>query len=116
MDSADIPSARMKELFVNVKKVASGDSIRRKDMPRDIPIGNGSFLIAFDKDYVLRDLYFPYVGLENHSIGHPFRFAVWVDGQFSEMGPEWTKDLRYIDDTLATQVKASNPRLGIELT
>lgn len=84
-------------------------------MPRDIPVGNGSLLVAFDKDYVLRDLYFPYVGFENHSIGHPFRFGIWADGAFSEMGPEWQKDLRYIDDTLISQVKAANQRLGLEL-
>ena len=84
-------------------------------MPRDIPVGNGSFLVSFDKDYVLRDLYFPYVGLENHSIGHPFRFGIWADGQFSEMGSQWQKDIRYIDDTLISQVKAANARLGLEL-
>jgi glucoamylase len=85
-------------------------------MPRDIPVGNGSLLIAFDKDYVLRELYFPHVGLEDHTLGHPFRFAIWADHQFSEMGPEWQKDMRYFDDTLITQVKAVNARLGLELT
>jgi len=85
-------------------------------MPRDIPVGNGSLLVTFDKHYVLRDLYFPYVGLENHSIGHAFRFGIWADGQFSEMGPEWKKDIRYIDDTLITQVKATHEKLGLELT
>ena len=36
-------------------------------MPRDIPVGNGNFLIAFDSDYQIRDVYYPYVGLENHA-------------------------------------------------
>ena len=51
-------------------------------MPRDIPVGNGSLLVNFDQTYQLRDLYWPHVGQENHSPGHPFRFGVWVDGQF----------------------------------
>ncbi len=60
-------------------------------MARNIPVSNGSFLVAFDENYLIRDLYFPYVGLENHTVGHPFRFGVWVDGRFSEMGPEWQR-------------------------
>jgi glucoamylase len=32
-------------------------------MPRDLPIGNGSLLIAFDSEYRLADFYFPHVGM-----------------------------------------------------
>jgi glucoamylase len=84
-------------------------------MPRNIPVGNGSLLLMFDENYLIKDLYFPYVGSENHTIGHPFRFAVWIDGQFSEMGPEWQKELGYLNDGLVTQVKARNDKLGIEM-
>jgi len=28
-------------------------------MPRDVPVGNGSLLITFDRLYQLRDIYFP---------------------------------------------------------
>ena len=42
-------------------------------MPRDIPVGNGSLLVAFDAKYRLADIYFPHVGHENHS-GARFRF------------------------------------------
>lgn len=84
-------------------------------MPRDIPIGNGSLLITFDKDYRIRDIYFPNIGMENHTEGHPFRFGVWVDGCFSWMGNEWEKQLQYQEDTLVTDVKAENKSLGIAL-
>ena len=40
-------------------------------MARDIPVGNGSLLVTFDADYRLRDFFFPYVGQENHTAGHP---------------------------------------------
>jgi GH15 family glucan-1,4-alpha-glucosidase len=56
-------------------------------MPRDIPVGNGSVLVNFDQTYQLRDLYWPHVGQENHTIGHPSLFGVWVDGQF-----RWVED------------------------
>jgi hypothetical protein len=36
-------------------------------MPRDIPIGNGSLLILYDKKGLLRDLYFQSVDSENHA-------------------------------------------------
>ena len=51
-------------------------------MPRDLLIGNGSLVVAFDSKYRLADLYFPHVGQENHA-GAPSRFGVWVDGTMS---------------------------------
>jgi len=84
-------------------------------MPKDIPVSNGSFLLNFDSDYQIRDVYFPFVGQENHSSGHPFLFGVWVDGQYSWMGPEWKKDLRYQNESLVTNVVLSNEALSLEL-
>jgi len=84
-------------------------------MPKDIPVSNGSFLLNFDSDYQIRDIYFPFIGQENHSSGHPFHFGVWVDGQYSWMGPEWEKDLRYHNDSLVTDVLLKNKALDLEL-
>ena len=84
-------------------------------MPKDIPVSNGNLLFNFDSDYQIRDVYFPYIGQENHSKGDPFRFGVWVDGHCSWMGPEWDKDLRYHDDSLVTDVFLKNKSLGLEL-
>jgi GH15 family glucan-1,4-alpha-glucosidase len=84
-------------------------------MPRDIPVSNGSFLLNFDSDYQIRDVYFPFIGQENHSSGHPFRFGVWADGWYSWMGPEWKKDLKYHDDSLVTDVLLENDALGLAL-
>ena len=85
-------------------------------MPRDIPVGNGSLLVAFDEFYQIRDIYFPYVGKENHSEGHPFRFGVWVAGAFSWVSDAaWTRELRYVPETLVTEVRLLNEELGIEI-
>ena len=84
-------------------------------MPRNIPVSNGSFLLNFDLDYQIRDVYFPFVGQENHSSGHPFLFGVWVDGEYSQMGPEWEKSLRYRDESLVTDVHLKNKSLSLEL-
>ena len=86
-------------------------------MPRDIPVGNGTLLVTFDELYRIRDIYFPYVGKENHSEGHPFRFGVWVDGAFSWVEDAgWSRELCYKPETLVTEVRLSNDTLGLEIT
>ncbi|MCL4529266.1 MAG: glycoside hydrolase family 15 protein [Chloroflexi bacterium] len=85
-------------------------------MPRDVPLGNGSLLVAFDHQYQIRDLYWPHVGQENHAMGHPFRVGVWVDNQFRWLDDDkWQRQLRYGHDTLVTDVKLHHPDLNITL-
>jgi len=85
-------------------------------MPRDIPVGNGSLLVNFDHRYRLRDIYWPHVGQENHTEGHPFRFGVWVDGRFSWVSDDgWERKLDYVDDTLVTRVTLRHPDLALRL-
>ena len=85
-------------------------------MPRDLPISNGALLINFDKFYQLRDLYWPYVGQANHTDGHPFRFGVWIDGQFRWVHQdEWQRTLVYLPGTLITQVTLENRDLYVRL-
>lgn len=86
-------------------------------MPRDLPVGNGSLLIAFDRHYRLRDLYYPNVGRHHHTAGHPQRFGVWADGQFAWVDePGWEREMRYRTDTLVTEVRLVHEELGLELT
>ncbi len=84
-------------------------------MPRELPIGNGSFLVAFDSQYRLADFYFPHVGMENHAAAR-FRFGVWADDvlQWIE-GSQWQKSLSYLRDTLVTDVSCDNDELALKL-
>lgn len=85
-------------------------------MPRDIPIGNGSLLAAFDFDYRIRDFYYPRIGKENHALGSPWRFGVWVDGAFSWLDAHaWTLSLGYLPETLVTAVTATHRSLPLRL-
>ncbi|HVH68994.1 MAG TPA: glycoside hydrolase family 15 protein [Gemmatimonadales bacterium] len=86
-------------------------------MPRDLPLSNGRLLVAFGRDYLIHDIYFPHVGKENHATGHPFRVGVWTSGAFSWLGPapEWQLDRRYSADSMVTDVRARNEALGVEL-
>jgi glucoamylase len=84
---------------------------------RDIPVGNGRLLVNFDHLYQIRDIYFPHVGQENHTEGFPFRFGVWVDGEFSWVFSDgWKRSLRYLPETLVTDVTLENGSLGLSIT
>ncbi len=84
-------------------------------MPRDLPIGNGSLLVAFDAQYRLSDFYFPRVGMENQA-GAKFRFGVYADGALHATDePPWQHTLEYLRDTLVTDVILQNTELGLRL-
>lgn len=84
-------------------------------MPRDLPIGNGSLLVAFDAHYRLADFYFPRVGMENHAAGK-FRFGVWCDGTLHPVdGAGWQRTLEYLRDTLVTDVTLVNDEIGLRI-
>jgi GH15 family glucan-1,4-alpha-glucosidase len=84
-------------------------------MPRDIPIGNGNLLVTFDRDYRIRDFFFPHVGEENHIKRHPFLLGLWVDGEFNWLPDGWELRKGYAEDTLATEIEMVSRRLGLEL-
>ncbi len=62
-------------------------------MPRDIPVSNGNLLVNFDRDYNIRDIFYPYVGKANQSNGCISRTGCWVEGRFSWLSDSsWVKD------------------------
>ncbi len=86
-------------------------------MPRDLPLGNGNLLVAFDRTYQIRDLYWPYVGLENHAMGHTFRVGVWAAGDFKWLDdPDWARHLEYLGPDLVTQVDLKHSGLEASLS
>jgi len=86
-------------------------------MSRDLPIGNGALLINYDRNYQLRDVYYPWVGQENHTNGEQCRFGIWVDGAFSWLDdPAWVRDLVYQADTLVTNASLRHPNLQVTVT
>jgi oligosaccharide amylase len=86
-------------------------------MPRSIVLGNDHFHVSFDSDYVLRDIFFPHVGQENHTAGGRCRTGVWFGGKFSWFSdPAWRKDIRYVPDTLVSHVVLTREDWGLTLT
>lgn len=85
-------------------------------MPRNIPVGNGELLVTFDNLYQIRDIYYPRVGMPNHTDGQVQRFGVWADGAFAWIDePGWQRSLRYKPDTMVTEVLLRHDGLGLEL-
>lgn len=86
-------------------------------MPRPLVIGNGRLLITFDGNLVMRDLYFPHVGLLNHIEGRRNVLGVWADNRFSWLHEDgWERRLNYLPDTLITDCTATHQAMGISLT
>lgn len=84
-------------------------------MPRDLPIGNGRVLINFDKDFCMRDIYYPHVGQENQTMGSLSRFGIWADGKFAWIGSEWQLERKYMKESLVTDVFLRHDGLKLEL-
>ncbi len=85
-------------------------------MPRDLPIGNGTLLAAYDFDYQIRDFYYPRVGKENHALGYPWRVGVWLEGKFSWLGRDsWKLQRDYVSGALVTAVTATHAQLPLRL-
>jgi GH15 family glucan-1,4-alpha-glucosidase len=91
-------------------------------MPRDIPVGNGRLLVTFDREYQIRDVYFPHVGQENHAGNGPCRFGVWTDvpGKHRNQlcwtsGGGWNIRQRYLRDTLTSSVSLDHKDLKLAM-
>lgn len=87
-------------------------------MPRSLVLGNGGCLVCIDDSAQVRDVYFHYVGQENHVRGHQHRIGIWVDGEFSWIHKDekdWHYTFGYKKETLLGDIKIVNKVLGIEL-
>ena len=87
-------------------------------MPRSLTLGNGNILVCLDKYAQVRDLYFPYVGLENHVGGHDVhRIGVWVDGKLRWLNhPSWEVSVNCDKGALVSNIKARNNELQLDLS
>lgn len=85
-------------------------------MTRHIALGNGDLLVSIDKNYRIRDFFYPYVGQENHVSGKHHLIGVWIDGTMSWVSKkDWDLQIRYKQDTLVTDVIATNNSLKVNL-
>lgn len=87
-------------------------------MARPIILSNGELHVGINKYGLVHDLYFPYVGFENHAAGKSLRHrvGVWVDGETSWLdSDEWQFTFRYPSSALIGHTLAKNERIGVLL-
>ncbi len=88
-------------------------------MARPIVLSNGELHIGLNNYGLVHDVYYPYVGLENHASGSSIRhrIGVWVDGTLSwlDNDGEWSFRFRYPYQALIGHTVAKNEQLGVLL-
>ena len=88
-------------------------------MPRSANLGNGSLLITLDNHALMRDIYYPYVGMEDHTDYTHFhrvgiydidkRIMSWINKE------DWLSSMEYEGDSLVCLSTLKNKNLGITL-
>lgn len=87
-------------------------------MARPIVVSNGELHVGLNKFGVVHDLYYPYVGFENHAAGTGLRHkvGVYVDGKVSWTDEgDWTFHFSYPHPALIGHTTAKNEKIGIVL-
>jgi oligosaccharide amylase len=85
-------------------------------MPRHLVVGNGRILVNLDQYLQIRDIYYPYVGQQNHVQGHMNRLGASINGSFSWLSsPDWLIEPGYHKDSLVTLSFARNKKEGVSL-
>lgn len=87
-------------------------------MTRPLLLSNGSLHVGINLFGMVHDLYFPYVGLENHAAAQNMRHrvGVWVDGAFSWLDDgSWEFSMAYEPHGMVGHTSAHNPKLHITL-
>lgn len=87
-------------------------------MARPIVLSNGELHVGINKYGLVHDLYFPYVGFENHAAGKSLRHRVgiWIEGEMSWLDDgAWEFTFHYPHRALIGHTAARNDRLGVLL-
>lgn len=86
-------------------------------MSKSLVLANNNLLIGLDQFGQVYDLYYPYIGLENHTKGkYVHKIGVWVDGIFSWLDDgTWNTSINYQPQTMASDILATNRGLEIEI-
>ncbi len=87
-------------------------------MSRPIFLGNGSMLVGLDEFGLVKDFYYPYVGLENHSNARNMhhRIGVHVGNSFSWLDDgSWDIKMNYEPDAMVSTITAVHSKLEVAL-
>ncbi len=84
---------------------------------RSYTLGNGSLLVGVDARAQMRDLYFPYIGRENHVSGRTHRIGVFVDGAMHwTESDSWQMTTTMMHDTMVGTAEGVLSGKGVRLS
>jgi len=83
---------------------------------KEIVLSNGRFFVNIDKNFAIRDFYFPYVGMYNHLNSEANSIGVYVNGRFKWIDDSWEKKFSYCENSLVANLEAKSDELGIKLS
>lgn len=84
-------------------------------MAREASVGNGRMLVNLDEKGRIVDLYYPYVGMENHTSGKAQDIAVSIDGRLSWV-EEWNTSMSYREGTMTVETTWSKKGEEVRLS
>jgi len=86
-------------------------------MAKSIVLGNGHLTTCLDDRGQITDIYFPYVGEENHISSQYYnRIGVWFqDNMYWLDDPSWKIDTEYKQEMMVSNIHARNEEIGIKL-
>ncbi len=85
-------------------------------MSRALVLANGSMMVCLDEFGFVRDLYFPYIGLENHVLGKHHRIGIRMNGQFSWIDDgSWQISISYKPETMVGLLVCKNEKLNVSV-
>ncbi len=87
-------------------------------MGRPVVLSNGQLFVGLNKNGLVHDFYYPYVGLDNLTTTRSERhkIGVWVGGKFSWVGSEgWEMKVDFEENALISSIFMRNSSLGIDL-
>lgn len=87
-------------------------------MAKSLVFGNGRMHVGLDEFGYVADLYFPYIGLENHLQPHGLhhKIGIFTDGQISWLdNNDWSFKAAYHKGTMIGETIATNESLGLRI-
>lgn len=87
-------------------------------MARPIVLSNGELHVGINDYGLVHDLYFPYVGLENHAADNALRHhvGVWVNGSIHWLDDgDWNFTFSYPHNALIGHTIAANEHIGVTI-
>ncbi len=86
-------------------------------MARAMVLGNGNMSVCLDHDGQLRDLYFPYVGQENHiGMNQLHKMGIFINNKISWIdNGEWKTSVQYEEGSMVSSVFAENHNYNINI-